>query len=183
MNKPAFNFKPLTVSNLVKTYDLATFIDLESLSDTLDNFEYNHERFNGAIVKLKQPKGTMLVFGNGKLVCCGVKSEDSADRCVIALCEMINIPKTTTSGKVVNIVGSAKLSRAIDLSSLARKFHSSIPYEPELYSAAVYRYSMTNNCKGLIFKSGNLIIVGNRTLHQLKQNFITLNNIIIGMDK
>ena len=43
---------------------------------TLDNIEYEPEQFPGAIVRIFNPKLTMLLFKNGKLICAGAKSEE-----------------------------------------------------------------------------------------------------------
>lgn len=42
------------------------------------NTEYNPKWFAAAIMKIKNPKTTALVFSSGKMVCTGAKSEDDS---------------------------------------------------------------------------------------------------------
>ena len=41
----------------------------------MDNVEYEPEQFPGAILRLSDPKLTLLLFKNGKLICAGAKKE------------------------------------------------------------------------------------------------------------
>ena len=38
------------------------------------NIEYEPSQFPAAVVRLKEPKISYLVFGNGKLICTGAKT-------------------------------------------------------------------------------------------------------------
>jgi transcription initiation factor TFIID TATA-box-binding protein len=40
------------------------------------NSEYNPRRFAAAIIRIREPKTTALVFSSGKMVCTGAKSEE-----------------------------------------------------------------------------------------------------------
>ena len=41
----------------------------------LDNVEYEPEQFPGAILRIAEPKITLLLFKNGKMICAGAKKE------------------------------------------------------------------------------------------------------------
>ena len=64
-----------TVVNLVATANLNMTIDLFNTAMKLDNVEYEPEQFPGAILKIQDPKITLLLFKNGKLIIAGAKSE------------------------------------------------------------------------------------------------------------
>ena len=64
------------IVNLVATSSLNTQIDLFNIAINLDNIEYEPEQFPGAIVRIYDPKLTMLLFKNGKLICAGAKNEE-----------------------------------------------------------------------------------------------------------
>ena len=40
------------------------------------NVEYNPKRFAAAIMRIREPKTTALIFRSGKMVCTGAKSEE-----------------------------------------------------------------------------------------------------------
>ena len=61
----------IEVQNIVAFVDLQTQLDLVRLAFELPNSEYNPDRFPALIVKLKEPKISFLVFGNGKINCTG----------------------------------------------------------------------------------------------------------------
>lgn len=49
----------------------------------VSNVQYNPRRFSAAILQIKNPKATALLFSNGKVVCLGTKNEvDSKLACI-----------------------------------------------------------------------------------------------------
>jgi len=68
--------KPIyKIVNLVANAKIDLKIDLFNLATKLDNVEYEPEQFPGAIVRLYNPKISLLLFKNGKMICAGAKSE------------------------------------------------------------------------------------------------------------
>jgi hypothetical protein len=65
-----------TVVNLVATGNLHQTLDLFKTAMSLDNVEYEPEQFPGAILRISDPKITLLLFKNGKVICAGAKRED-----------------------------------------------------------------------------------------------------------
>jgi len=63
------------IVNLVANAQLDLKIDLFTLATKLDNVEYEPEQFPGAIVRLFEPKVSLLLFKNGKMICAGAKGE------------------------------------------------------------------------------------------------------------
>ena len=63
------------IVNLVAAGNLNSTLDLYNLAITIPNIEYEPEQFPGAILKLKEPKVSMLLFKNGKVICAGAKKE------------------------------------------------------------------------------------------------------------
>ncbi len=70
------------IENIVASANLNADIDLYALARELDNVEYEPEQFPGAILKLKDPKTSLLVFKNGKMICTGAKSEKEVRRAI-----------------------------------------------------------------------------------------------------
>ena len=61
--------------NLVASANLNATLALYNLAITIPTTEYEPEQFPGAILKLKEPKVSMLLFKNGKVICSGASSE------------------------------------------------------------------------------------------------------------
>lgn len=71
--KPTFQ-----VQNIVASADLGHEINLNAVAVTLglDRVEYEPEQFPGLVYRLTVPKVVVLLFGSGKMVCTGAKTED-----------------------------------------------------------------------------------------------------------
>ena len=63
------------IVNLVASASLNGTLDLYNLAMSSPNIEYEPEQFPGAIVRVYEPKLTLLLFKNGKLICAGAKTE------------------------------------------------------------------------------------------------------------
>ncbi|MEM4590072.1 MAG: hypothetical protein QXK21_02290 [Candidatus Micrarchaeia archaeon] len=63
------------IENIVASANLGIELDLYSLGRKVQNIEYEPEQFPGAILKLREPKSSLLLFKNGKIICTGCKTE------------------------------------------------------------------------------------------------------------
>jgi len=73
------NFK---IENIVASASLGVELDLYAIAREVENVEYEPEQFPGAILKLKNPKTSLLLFKNGKLICTGAKSEAEVGKAI-----------------------------------------------------------------------------------------------------
>lgn len=75
--KVTIKIKPvLNIQNMVASGALGFDLNLNKLAITLKNVEYEPEQFPGLVYKIKNPKTSFLLFGNGKIVVTGIKSEE-----------------------------------------------------------------------------------------------------------
>jgi len=51
-------------------------LDLRKIALNCRNCEFNPRRFAAAIMRIREPKTTALIFSSGKMVCTGAKSEE-----------------------------------------------------------------------------------------------------------
>jgi transcription initiation factor TFIID TATA-box-binding protein len=65
----------LKVVNIVASASLGGKVDLEKAVTTLGKAIYEPEQFPGLIYRMDEPKGVILIFATGKLVCTGAKKE------------------------------------------------------------------------------------------------------------
>ena len=72
----------IKIENVVASASLDQTIDLLSIMKVFRNVEYRPKQFPGLVYRLKKPKTATLIFGSGKMVCTGAKSEKMAKRAV-----------------------------------------------------------------------------------------------------
>ena len=66
----------IRVENVVASSDINMRLDLNEIAIKLTNVEYEPEQFPGLVFKIGDETGaTFLIFGNGKIVCTGTKSD------------------------------------------------------------------------------------------------------------
>ena len=66
--------------NIVSTVNLACKLDLKQIALTARNAEYNPKRFAAVIMRIRNPRTTLLIFQSGKVVCTGAKSVADSNR-------------------------------------------------------------------------------------------------------
>ena len=89
LNLPDPDSVDFRVENIVASASLGVTVDLYSLAATLDNVEYEPEQFPGAIIRIRDPKATILLFKNGNLICAGVRKEEDIVRAIKKVRELI----------------------------------------------------------------------------------------------
>jgi len=66
----------IRVENVVASSDIDMKLDLNEIAIKLTNVEYEPEQFPGLVYKINdETRATFLIFGNGKIVCTGTKSD------------------------------------------------------------------------------------------------------------
>ena len=68
----------LIFQNIVSTVSLGCKLDLKKIALHARNAEYNPKRFAAVIMRIREPRTTALIFGSGKMVCTGAKSEEDS---------------------------------------------------------------------------------------------------------
>ena len=66
-------FPSLKIENIVASGSITDSIDLEMLATKMQNYELNKKRFPGAVLRLQNPKITVLTFSSGKVVMTGAR--------------------------------------------------------------------------------------------------------------
>ena len=79
----------IKIQNIVASVELEAELDLDAISATLDNAEYEPEQFPGLIYRIGDPKVVALLFGSGKLVCTGAKRTSDVNRAVARVIKVL----------------------------------------------------------------------------------------------
>lgn len=193
------------LQNIVSTANLGRRLNLKILAHKAINCEYNPSRFAAAIMRIRSPKTTALVFSSGKLVCTGAKSEDDSRTAarkfariiqkVFQLaekeeksCETKGKRKTTRESvkfsefKIQNIVGNCNVACSIRLEAVALTHSPLATYEPEIFPGLVYRMPKPK-ITILVFVSGNIVLTGARVRQEIYDAFDNILPILLAFRK
>jgi len=171
-----------TIVNIVASGNLNCNIDLYNLAISVPNIEYEPEQFPGAILKLKEPKVSMLLFKNGKVICSGASCEKQIPLAIYKASKMIHdIQKDVKVQKnadytVVNLVSTANLKMDLDLFKTAMELDN-VEYEPEQFPGAILRIH-DPKVTLLLFKNGKVICAGAKNEDLLKKGLKKASKLI-----
>jgi transcription initiation factor TFIID TATA-box-binding protein len=150
------------IENVVASVEVDAKIDLNLLARKQRDAEYNPEQFPGLMLRVKNPKATILVFNSGRMVITGLRRESEAERAVenvVAKIRRAGIPVSGTPKITVqNIVASGDLHSRVDL-DMAQMALERCLYEPEVFPGLIYRMK-TPKAVFLIFSSGRIVCAG-----------------------
>ena len=158
------------IVNVVATGFIGRPLDLDFVVQNLSNINYNPEKFVAAILRLKEPKTTFLLFPSGKYVCTGATSilqAELAAKIMTRNIEDISPPVQFLDFEIQNVVGSYYTGFKISLECF---YYSHMPnslYEPEFFPGLRYLVSKTEKKTVLIFISGKIVITGFKNEQQV----------------
>lgn len=161
--KAKFSYK---IENVVATVtvNIPEKMDLNVIARKYADVEYNPERFPGLVMRIVEPKATILVFSTGKMVVTGMRRADEAEAVVDDVIKRIQKCKIDISNPQItiqNIVASGDLNCMIDLNMAAVVMEYSM-YEPEVFPGLIYRMQEPKSVF-LIFSTGRIVCTGAKT--------------------
>ena len=154
------------VQNIVASTVFAEKLDLDFISQSLEEAEYEPEQFPGLIYRLKNPKTATLLFTSGKANCTGSKNIEDVRKTIDIIAEKLrelgmNIHKNQEI-VVQNMVATANLGGELNLTETAIGLGlENIEYEPEQFPGLVYRIKEPKVAL-LLFSSGKIVCAGAR---------------------
>jgi transcription initiation factor TFIID TATA-box-binding protein len=160
------------ITNMVASASLGLELDLYALANKIKEIEYEPEQFPGAILKFKDPKASLLLFKNGKVVCVGCKQRVLIERTIDKTIKMLTpYAKRINNRKkpkidITNIVASANLGLELDLYKIAYKLKD-VEYEPEQFPGAILKFKEPK-ASLLLFKNGKVICAGAKNEKEIK---------------
>jgi len=152
----------VSIQNVVSTASLGQSLDLRSIVRTIPGVQYRPETFPGLVYRLNKPKTATLIFGSGKMVCTGAKSERQSKKAVMKVVDDLKKSGIVITGKpdiqIQNIVASGGLGGTIDLEKSTYSLERAV-YEPEQFPGLIYRME-DPKVVVLLFTSGNIVVTG-----------------------
>lgn len=161
------------ILQIVATVNLDCKLDLKTIAFHARNVEYNPKRFAAAIMRIRNPKTTALIFASGKMVCTGAKTEAFAREAARKYAKVIiklGFPAQFKDFKIQNMVGSCDVKFPIRLEGLAWSHGHFAQYEPELFPGLIYRMQLPKIVL-LIFVSGKIVLTGGKRREDIYQAF------------
>ncbi|UJR08981.1 hypothetical protein I4U23_013231 [Adineta vaga] len=174
-----------SLQNIVSTVNLGCQLDLKRIALQARNAEYNPKRFAAVIMRIRNPRTTALIFGSGKMVCTGAKSEEAslqAARRYARVIQKLGFPAKFRDFKIQNMVGSVDVKFPIRLEALVLKHYQFCSYEPELFPGLIYRM-MHPKIVLLIFVSGKVVLTGAKVRREIHEAFERIYPILKGFRK
>ena len=156
----------IKVENIVASTVFAEKLDLDFISQSLEEAEYEPEQFPGLIYRLKNPKTATLLFTSGKANCTVGKNIEDVRKTVNIIAEKLreldmDIRKDQEI-VVQNMVATANLGGELNLTETAVGLGlENIEYEPEQFPGLVYRIKEPKVAL-LLFSSGKIVCAGAR---------------------
>ncbi|MCJ7505893.1 TATA-box-binding protein [Candidatus Bathyarchaeota archaeon] len=152
----------VSIQNVVSTASLGQSLDLRSIVRTIPGVQYRPETFPGLVYRLKKPKTATLIFGSGKMVCTGAKSERQSKKAVMKVVDDLKKSGIVINGRpdiqIQNIVASGGLGGTIDLEKSTYSLERAV-YKPEQFPGLIYRME-DPKVVVLLFTSGNIVVTG-----------------------
>lgn len=168
------------LQNIVSTADLCCKLNLKKITLMAKNAEYNPKRFAAAIMRIREPKTTALIFNSGKIVCTGAKTEESsklAARKFARIIQKLGFDVKFANFKIQNIVGSCDVGFNVRLEGLVFAHSNFSFYEPELFPGLIYRM-VDPKIVMLIFVSGKIVLTGAKKKEDIHRAFELIHPII-----
>jgi len=172
------------IVNLVASSSLGTGLDLYNLATAIPEVEYEPEQFPGAILKMDEPRVSLLLFKNGNIIISGASSEKDIKTAIKKASKIISeVQKNVTikdrvSYKIVNLVATSNLNKQIDLFNAAVTLDN-IEYEPEQFPGAIVRI-FNPKLTMLLFKNGKLICAGAKSEEDIVKGLNKLKKVLSG---
>lgn len=168
---------PNLVKNSIKLQNCVSTVSLGCELKLLDIYcrtrfsEYNPARFQGVVMKIRDPRATALVFRSGKIVCTGARNEhDSylAARKFARIIQKLGFSVKFLDFKIQNFIATADLRFPIKLEALQQAHGQFSSYEPELFPGLVYRM-VRPRVVLLIFVNGKIVFTGGKTRNDISE--------------
>lgn len=153
------------------TTDVSCQLNLTLINARTRNSEYNPARFNGVIMRIRDPRTTALIFKSGKIVTTGARNEADAllaSKKFAKIIQKLGFNVKFANFKIQNLVGTCDLRFPIKLENLNQMHGQFSSYEPELFPGLIYRM-VKPRLVLLIFVNGKIVFTGAKSREDIKE--------------
>ncbi|GIQ82104.1 TATA-box binding protein [Kipferlia bialata] len=169
------------INNVVATFDLKCKLDLKKIASSISNAEFNVNRNHGCVLRLADPKATMIIHRTGNVVCTGAADVSKCKRACVKcarLMKMLDYPIKGFRGfKVQNIVAKAHVGFRVNVDELFRVHFKFSEYEAEVFPGLIYRLQ-DPQVTVLIFSTGSVVIAGAKSVQAVNAAFRKMRDLL-----
>ncbi len=158
----------IKVENIVASTMFAEKLDLDAITQSLEDAEYEPEQFPGLVYRIKNPKTATLLFRSGKANCTGAKNIEDVQKTIEIIADKLRkmgmdvYKNKDLEITIQNIVAIADLGSDLNLNEVAMGLGlENVEYEPEQFPGLVYRIKDPKVVM-LLFGSGKIVCTGAR---------------------
>ena len=159
----------IKVENIVASTMFAEKLDLDAITQSLEDAEYEPEQFPGLVYRIKNPKTATLLFRSGKANCTGAKNIEDVQKTIEIIADKLRkmgmdvYKNKDLEITIQNIVAIADLGSDLNLNEVAMGLGlENVEYEPEQFPGLVYRIKEPKVAM-LLFSSGKIVCTGARS--------------------
>ena len=161
------------VQNIVASTTFADKLDLDMITQSLEEAEYEPEQFPGLVYRLSDPKTATLLFRSGKANCTGAKNIEDVRKTVDIIAEKLRRLGADVYDNpeivIQNMVAVGDLGGELNLTETALGLGlENIEYEPEQFPGMVYRIKEPKVAL-LLFSSGKIVCAGARNTEDISK--------------
>ena len=165
----------IKVENIVASTIFSEKLDLDMITQSLEEAEYEPEQFPGLVYRLKEPKTATLLFRSGKANITGAKSVEDVHKAVAIIAEKlrklgVDVYKNKDFKIVIqNIVATSDLGVELNLNAVAMGLGlENVEYEPEQFPGLVYRIAEPKVAI-LLFGTGRIVCAGAKKIEDVSK--------------
>lgn len=169
------------------TYNMEKIVLLKGMG-----FSRNTQRFTASICRIRVypphfgsgPLPTpqvvsALVYYTGKVVLTGASNPEMAIMAAWNLTHLFNshgIPASMTNFQTENIVAKFHTGFRVDLDSFKEEQGNLVEYEPETFTAAIYKGFSRDKTSFtvLVYKTGSLVVIGSRSRAEAISRYVAI---------
>lgn len=160
--------------NTACTFDLGCPIRIHQLVTWARNAERNAP-LKSALIRMRDPKATAQVFKSGKVVVTGASNlghMHTASRKVAWIVRRVGFTDAKfTNYRVTNTVATVNVKFPVSLQALHERCFANADYDPERFSALIYKMATPKKMSLKVFASGMVTIEGATNLAMLYAAF------------
>jgi transcription initiation factor TFIID TATA-box-binding protein len=170
------------INNICAFIDVGCHLDLKKIYFNVRNAEYSPQMMNCVFLHIYEPRSTVKIFKNGKIVSFGtncVSDSITVMKTVVRILQRLDFGNVSYGGfKVFNVVGSSDVYFPVHLEDLALEYPQFCTFEPEIFPGLFFRTEEPKVCM-TVFVNGKITFAGGKSEQELRMAFLKIYPILV----
>lgn len=161
-----------TIENMTMTARMSGSVDLDEVAASFHDVKFEPDKIVRAVISLRDPKATIGIYTNGKLVCMGIKSVEDGTRAFLKLEDLFQGHPTLDGlhiegePQVQNVLATSSLGFSLDLDDLSSHFEGA-NYDPTEFPGLIVK--MNGSATATLYGSGKIIFMGVDSVERMRE--------------